>query len=298
MQKHLTPALLTAVLAALVLFAGPVTAQNTGKTNVLIQGGHSGTWYDVYQPGHGLFLEVLNDPSSPTGKEVLVAWFAYFDGSQVWLIGQGDVAPLGNGFHAVIDVSIFEGNDFPPRYDPDRTEGSDWGQLDLAFTGCDQATLHWESVVPGYGEGDLNLRRLSQIADSKCIPDLGGEDKADDHGDTWATGTYLTSVDSQVRAIEGELEQSGDVDVFVFSLGQSRTFTAYTLGPTDTDTVGTLYKLVAYEEEEVATDDDGSHFGGFKIVEQLSAGTYSLHVAGKGHAERGPYVLYYKAAGN
>lgn len=298
MHSHSKPALLSALLAALLLFAGPAAAQSTGKTNVLIQGGHSGTWFDVYHPGHGLFVEVLDDASSPTGKEVLVAWFAYFEGRQVWLIGQGDVVPAGAGFHAVIDVSIFEGNDFPPHYDPDLTEAADWGQLTLAFTGCDHATLHWESLVPGYGMGNLSLRRLSKIADSKCLPDLGGEDKADDHGDTWGTGTYLVNVDSSIQALDGELERRGDVDVFVFTLSGSRTFTAYTLGPTDTDTVGTLYRLVAYEEEKVATDDDGSHFGGFKIEEPLTAGTYSLHVAGKGGAETGPYVLYYKATGN
>ena len=298
MYRHAKPAMLTASLAALLLLAAPAAALNPGKTNVLIQGGHSGTWFDVYAPGHGLFVEVLNDPTSPTGKEVLVAWFAYFDGLQAWLIGHGDVVPMDGGFHAVIDVSIFEGNDFPPHYDPQQTEGSDWGQLVLAFTGCDQATLHWESVIPGYGAGDLNLRRLSQIADSKCIPDLGGEDKVDDHGDSWGTGTYLTAPGIQAQSIEGNLEERGDVDVFLFTLGASRTFTAYTLGPTDTDTVGTLYRLEGYAEVKVATDDDSSHFGGFMIVEPLTPGTYSLHVAGKGDVERGPYVLYYKATDN
>ena len=294
-KKGCSPGILIGALVALCTLASPAAAQHTGTSRVFIQGGHSGAWYDVTQPGHGLFVEVLDDSTSPTGKEVLAAWFAYFDGQQIWLLGQGDVVPVEGGFRALLDVSIFEGNDFPPTYDREQTVATDWGDLSLEFQGCDRATLHWNSVVPGYGEGELALRRLSLIADSECIPDLGGETPSDDHGDSWETATYLTGISSQTGLLTGELEFEGDVDVFVFALGQPSEFTAYTLGPGELDTVGVLYKVVDYEEVFVVEEDEGSHFGGFMVTESLPAGTWSLHVRGKDNRETGPYKLFYKA---
>ena len=38
------------------------------------QGGHTGAWYNSAQDGHGLFLEVLSDPSTTTGMQVFAAW--------------------------------------------------------------------------------------------------------------------------------------------------------------------------------------------------------------------------------
>jgi len=281
--------------AILALLAGPAVAQDTGTSGVFIQGGHSGTWYDVTQPGHGLFVEVLDDTTSPTGKEVLAAWFGYFDGRQIWLLGQGDVIPSDGRYVAVLDVSIYEGNDFPPRYDRDQTGATHWGELSLEFRGCDQATLRWESALEGYGAGELALRRLTRMADSQCIPDLGGQTPGDDHGDTWETGTYLTGITGSTRVVEGTLEIKGDVDVFVVTFSEPRELTVYTLGPGELDTVGTLYEVVDYEEEFVVEEDEGSHFGGFMIIESLPAGTYSLHVRGKDDRVRGPYKLFYKA---
>jgi hypothetical protein len=293
-KYHSCPFLCFATALPLLL-AGPAAGQEAGTSGVFIQGGHSGTWYDVTQPGHGLFVEVLDDTTSPTGKEVLASWFGYFDGMQIWLLGQGDVVDVNGEYTAILDVSIFDGNDFPPRYERDQTVATRWGEIRLQFQGCDQATLRWESVLQGYGTGELALRRLTRIADSACLPDLGGQAPSDDHGDTWATGTYLTGISGSTRVLEGKLEHEGDVDVFVVTLSEPRAFTAYTLGPGELDTVGALFELVNYEEEFLVEEDEGSHFGGFMIVESLPAGTYTLHVRGKDDRVTGPYKLFYKA---
>ena len=97
------------------------------------------------------------------------------------------------------------------------------------------------------------------------------------------------------QVIEGELEAKGDVDAFVVTFSEPREFTVYTLGPGELDTVGTLYEVDNYEEVFVAEEDEGSHFGGFMIVESVPAGTYSVHVRGKSDLVTGPYKLYYKA---
>ena len=189
---------------------------------------------------------------------------------------------------------IFEGNDFPPRYKPGLTEGSDWGTISLEFHGCDQALLTWESSLSGYGDGELSLSRLTRIADSDCIPNLGGGTPTDDHGDTWETATFLADIGGATRARQGELETEGDVDVFVVTLPEAGVLTVYTLGPGELDTVGELLVLVDYQEVLVAMEDEGSHFGGFMIIESVPAGIYSVHVKGKNDRETGPYNLYYK----
>jgi len=286
-----------AVVLGLLLAIGQAAAQDGASENNFIQGGHSGAWYNVAQPGHGLFVEVLDDETSPTGKEIFLAWFAFFNGRQVWLVGQGDVTRVGDGQMAEIDVDLFEGNDFPPDYDPDRTTARYWGELTLSFTGCELALLEWSSVIQGYGSGELDLRRLTSISGSRCDPDLGGEDKLDDHGDTWETGTFLTSLGSTTRRISGQLEERGDVDVFVFELAKPAAFVGYTLSSTALDTVGTLYRIVNFQEVSVTTDDNSGLDNGFLIERSLTAGSYSLHVVGKDGA-KGPYDFYFKATPN
>jgi len=284
-------------VAVAVFFSPMALAQFDGpdRANNFIQGGHSGTWYDHANPGHGLFIEVLDKPSVATGKEVLAAWFAYFDGQQIWLLAQGDVVADGEGFKAELEALILEGNDFPPLYDPNQTSMEVWGQMALAFTGCDLAHLSWKSEIDGYGEGDLDLVRLTEVSGSVCFPDLAGDPKTDDHGDTWATGTFLTDIGIETNKLPGELEKKGDVDVFVFTVATSVEFSAYTLGPIDLDTVGVLYKIEDFREVEVARDEDSGLFSGFQIEEYLFPGTYSLHVSGKDGETVGAYDFYYRA---
>lgn len=276
------------------LFTPPAISLVPGKINNVIQGGHSGNWYDVTQPGHGLFVEVIDSNESPTGKKVLVAWFAFINGEQVWVLGLGNVVPIEGGFRAELDAWVYEGNDFPPFYDPGLTTQIPWGTLLLSFTGCDQAHLEWNSVLAEYGTGMLELRRLTSVADSTCIPDLGGEAKQDDHGDTWASGTYLSNIGRYTEKVAGKLEEGGDVDVFVFTLSSRETVTFFTGGPSDTDTMATLFKIITYDEVKILESNENATDSGFQFEVVLEAGTYSIHVSGNNGLETGPYIMYYR----
>ncbi len=284
----------TTIFLLLIPLAPPAFAVDTGTVNNLIQGGHSGSWYDVVQPGHGLFVEVIDSKDSPTGKGVVAAWFAFINGERTWVLGLGDVVPIDGGFRAELDAYVYDGNDFPPYYDPDMTTQISWGTLLLSFTGCDQAMLEWDSTLPEYGSGLLELRRLTSISSSTCIPDLGGEMKQDDHGDSWQSGTYLSDIGRIVKEVKGKLEENGDVDVFVFTLTSRETVKLFTSGPTDTDTLAKLFEIVDFEEDEILESDDNPVDEGFFIEKVLDPGTYSVHVSGKDDLERGSYYLYYK----
>jgi hypothetical protein len=284
---------LLALLSTIVL-SGLAQAQVVKTEKNFIQGGHSGAWYDVAQPGHGLFVEVMDDAGSATGKSVFAAWFAFHDDQQIWLIGQGDVIKENDGYAALLEVGIYEGNEFPPDYRPNETIRSDWGEIVLTFTGCDEAQILWDATGPGFEDGELEMRRLTTISGTGCIPNLGGEAADDDHGDSWASATYLTNLGTTQRSLDAMLEVKGDIDVFAFTLTSTRNVQLYTFGLDNLDTVGTLYKIVNSKEVKVTENDNGTGLLGFKIEEQLGVGSYTLHVRGKNDNVKGGYRLYYQ----
>ncbi len=281
-------------ICCIIGLASPLQAQVVKTEKNFIQGGHSGAWYDVTEPGHGIFIEVMDDEGSPTGKSVFAAWFAFHNDEQIWLIAQGDVIKESDGYAAVLDMGIYEGDEFPPDYDPRQTIRRSWGDAVLTFTGCDEAHIMWDTTRTGFKDGELDLHRLTTISGSGCIPNLGGDTVADDHGDTWDTATYLTDLSTAQHSLDATLEVKGDVDVFAFTLTGTRNLQFYTFGPVDLDTVGTLYKIVNFKEVKVAEDDNGTDLHGFKLEEQLSAGNYTLHVSGKNDNVKGDYRLWYQ----
>ena len=150
-MKHFARALVVVLIYTFLQGGGAVRADG-GTT---IQGGHSGNWYNFGQSGHGVFAEVLDDPASPTGKKMVVAWYAFFDHQQVWILAVGDVIQDGEGQAAVMTAWIYEGNGFPPHYSPGAWEEIPWGEIRIWFIGCDDAVLEWASQIQGFGSGML-----------------------------------------------------------------------------------------------------------------------------------------------
>ena len=103
---------------------------------------------------------------------------------------------------------------------------------------------------------------------------------ADDHGDTSvnATPAGLSS------STPGELETETDADYFQIVVTQAGTLTVETTGSTDTQ--GQLLK----DGVPVADDDDSKDGKNFRIVHDVSPGTYYVHVKGY-HGARGTYTL-------
>lgn len=261
-----------------------------------MQGGHSGGWFNSNQSGHGLFIEIIADNSSPTGLAVVAAWYAYEAGFQAWLLAVGDVVQEGSRHKAYLQAWIYNGNDFPPYYSANQTQEIEWGTLTLEFIGCNRANLTWNSVFASFGSGSLELERLTTIASSSCNPMLGGSSgggSQDDHGNTWASGTSLGSNPS--GSIGGQIDPAGDIDVFTFSLSSTLDVVLFSSG--STDTTGTLYRIVGSSEQEIQFNDDGGEGVNFNIEGQLSSGQYSLHVRGFGGTSTGPYTLNVQTSG-
>ncbi len=267
---------------------------NASATSTWVQGGHAGGWVDPDETGHGMFIEVIINKSSPTGLSVVIAWYAYINGNQTWIVGIGNVVQDENDQFAHISAFVYEGNDFPPLYDPGQTLEIPWGEMTIQFDGCDKALFTWDSILPGYGSGQINLERLTTIADSFCNPELGRDSgQTDDHGNYWQTATELNlkNVSVITAQISARIDYRNDVDVFVFTVFKESDVTILTLG--GTDTTGRLFRLDGSMETELEFDDDDGDGENFRIEIQLDPGTYTIHVRAPELAstDEGRYLL-------
>jgi hypothetical protein len=257
-----------------------VLAMDAFAASTWVQGGHAGGWVDPGENGHGLFVQVIVDESSPTGLAVVVAWYAFIDGHQAWIVGIGQVEQDITEQIAFLNAFIYEGNDFPPLYIPSLTVEIPWGVMTLQFDGCDEALLTYNSTVAGFGSGQINLERLTANADSFCNPDLGRNlDNMDDHADYWQLATVLEvkNIGLSVAQEPGEIDSKTDVDVFIFTISKTSMVSVYTRG--DTNTTGTLFQLEGNIETELETNEDDGEDTNFLIEQELDPGTYTVHVS-------------------
>jgi plastocyanin len=131
-----------------------------GTQHVPITSGFTGAWYDPAQSGHGIFIEVL------PGNQMLAWWFTFSpDGTQqAWFGNIGAIV----GDTATIDAIQTEGGRWIPNFDPANITQPAWGRLVFTFTDCNHGRVDFTSDVAGYGEGHMDLTRLSQPAGLSC----------------------------------------------------------------------------------------------------------------------------------
>ncbi len=123
---------------------------------------HSGTWYQPAEDGHGLQVQVFGEGDE---RELLAVWYAYLEGEQRWMIGQGPI----DGDGALVEMISADGPQFPPAFEPDLVERRPWGTLLFTALGANSARISWESVQPGYGSGELDLVRLTTMQGRECV---------------------------------------------------------------------------------------------------------------------------------
>ena len=106
-------------------------------------------------------------------------------------------------------------------------------------------------------------------------------------GNTREAATGVGSASSTPRS----LEDGGDSDYFRVEVTQAGTLTVETTG--NTDTVG---QLELPDGQMLGEDDDGGSGLNFRLVRQVTAGTYYIRVSGFENAT-GPYTLVVRFAG-
>lgn len=119
----------------------------------------SGSWYGPARAGEGFTLQWLDN------EQVLVLWFTYdTEGNQTWMIGLGE--PDGERI-VVPELLAPRGARFGEPFDPDDVELVAWGRLELTL-GCREGSADYESELPEFGAGSLDLVRLTFLADLDC----------------------------------------------------------------------------------------------------------------------------------
>jgi len=131
-----------------------------GGGTVPITSGFTGAWYDPAQSGHGIFIEVL------PGNQMLAWWFTFNpDGTQqAWF---GNVGAIDGDTATVAAVQTVGGR-WIPNFDPANVTQPAWGRLVFTFSDCNHGRVDFTSSVAGYGEGHMDLTRITQPAGLAC----------------------------------------------------------------------------------------------------------------------------------
>lgn len=125
----------------------------------VVDGAHSGTWYDPQQDGQGLVIEITGGDGGEALRAV-VSWYTYAadgSGDPLWLIGEGPVV----GDTAIVDLIQGSGATFGDDFMASDVLRSVWGQVRIAFDSCTEATLTFESADEAFGSGTYPLSRLT-----------------------------------------------------------------------------------------------------------------------------------------
>jgi peptidyl-prolyl cis-trans isomerase A (cyclophilin A) len=125
---------------------------------------HTGSWYDPANSGRGFLIEVASAAGSEEGPLLLVTWYTFHEGRQIWLVG---LAPFAWGAHRVeVPLQISTGGQFGSAFNPSQvTTNAEWGRLTVQFSGCDAGTFDYTS---SYGNGSVPVRSLTQPTDEFC----------------------------------------------------------------------------------------------------------------------------------
>jgi len=132
-----------------------------GRIGKPVQGyaGQSGSWFDPTIPGQGLSLQWMSR------NQAIVTWYTYdSEGSPYWLVGNG---AYSDGTIVFESLNATRGARFGQAFDPNDVELINWGSLELTL-GCNEGTARFSSLLPEFGEGEMNLIRLTAIDRLAC----------------------------------------------------------------------------------------------------------------------------------
>lgn len=127
---------------------------------------HTGAWFEPAKSGRGFNVEIADDPANPNGARMVIYWYDYFEGEQVWMTGS--VGFDWGASSLQVPMLITRGGQFGDAFDPAQVQlTEDWGTLTVRFTGCRSAEFSYESA---FGSGSMSLQRITQPLGSRCDP--------------------------------------------------------------------------------------------------------------------------------
>jgi hypothetical protein len=131
---------------------------------ITLDGYMSGNWFDPAQSGQGFQLDFSDQESI-----LLAEWFTFGpDKRPLWIYAQGVYDRTGNTVS--VPAAIYSGSSFGPNFRSSDIQQTLWGTLTFTFADCDHGAVSWNSTVPGYGNGSMQISRLSGVRGTTCPP--------------------------------------------------------------------------------------------------------------------------------
>ncbi len=120
-----------------------------------IDGGYSGSWYQVARDGEGFIFNVAVIDGVNT---LVVFYFTYENntsGRQAWLVGSAPI--IGNS--ADVPMVITDGTEFGAAFNPDKVVRTPWGNIKVTWSDCDLANIEVTSEL--FGDISFDINRLT-----------------------------------------------------------------------------------------------------------------------------------------
>jgi hypothetical protein len=144
--------------------SGSMAIQQLAAITASDQGCLSGSYFHPDQSGHGFTIEIVPGANP---ERVVVTWFAYINGEQIWLSGLGEI----NGNMITAELSSHSQGQFPPNFESSDVVETPWGLISLSFSDNDHARVSWFPSDERFTDGELDVERLSHLKGHRCAVD-------------------------------------------------------------------------------------------------------------------------------
>jgi hypothetical protein len=134
-------------------------AEVDGQPDYQVSPDVNGFWYVSSEPGHGIQVQLLDIGGE---LQMLVAWYVYYQGEPMWLIGVGDV----DRDRARIPMTVTRGTGFGDDFDSESVIREDWGSLELVFESDTELSLRWQS---DHGDGEVGTLSMDHLSKPESI---------------------------------------------------------------------------------------------------------------------------------
>ena len=131
-----------------------------------IQAVHAGSWFDPNNSGVGFNIEVTNQASEDDQPIIVMYWYDFSQGSQIWLQGNNGFE-WGDSEVTVELLGVVNPNlqaDF--QMPPPRADYQTRGEITIRFENCQTGVFRYD--VPGIGIGEIETVRLTLPDNSSC----------------------------------------------------------------------------------------------------------------------------------
>ncbi len=131
--------------------------------NFPLAGEHSGLYFIPENSGDGVNLIISEGEENNT---VLVTWYTYRDGQQMWLVGSTGF--LTGDTEVTISMFRTSGGQFGDDFNADDVEVTPWGSVSVSIPTCGHMNMAFEGTENIDEFGTAQYTQLTGVGDLRC----------------------------------------------------------------------------------------------------------------------------------